>query len=68
MLPLLDLHGTPRLEFHVAVMEELRDTLIKKINEIGTKWEGKEKDKKLKDLLAKSFPVIKIKPLRPVVS
>ncbi|OXA60005.1 negative elongation factor B [Folsomia candida] len=67
MLPLLDLHGTSRLDFHVAVMEELRDTLIKKINEIGTKWEPKEKDKKLKELLSKSFPVIKIKPLRPVV-
>jgi len=44
--------------------------LIKKINEIGasTTMDKKEKDKKLKELLAKSFPVIKIKPLRPVVS
>jgi hypothetical protein len=25
MLPLLDLHGTPRLEFHVAVMEVSSD-------------------------------------------
>ena len=29
--------------------------------------EGRERDKKLKDLLLKSFPVIKIKQLRPVV-
>lgn len=67
MLPLLDLHGIPRLDFHMSVMEALRDTLIKKINEIGQKCEGKQKEKKLKELLSKSFPVIKIKPLRPVV-
>lgn len=68
MLPLLDLHGIPRLDFHTSVMEALRETLIKKINEIGLKQEGKLKDKKLKELLSKSFPVIKIKSLRPVVS
>jgi negative elongation factor B len=40
--------------------------LISQINEIGKK-EGKERDKKLKELLAKSFPVIKVKSLRPMV-
>ena len=49
-----------------CIFQELRETLIKKINEIGTQ-ENKEKEKKLKELLVKSFPVIKIKPLRPVV-
>ena len=34
--------------------------------ELGQK-EGKEKDKKLKELLNKSFLVVKIKALRPVV-
>ena len=29
--------------------------------------EGRDRDKKLKDLLLKSFPVIKIAQLRPVV-
>ena len=29
MLPLLDLHGVPRIDFHTSVSEELRDRLIK---------------------------------------
>ncbi|XP_065353208.1 negative elongation factor B [Cloeon dipterum] len=66
MLPLLDLHEVQRLDFHNSVLEELREKLISQINEIGKK-EGKERDKKLKELLAKSFPVIKVKTLRPVV-
>ncbi|CAB3366178.1 Hypothetical predicted protein [Cloeon dipterum] len=66
MLPLLDLHEVRRLDFHNSVLEELREKLISQINEIGKK-EGKERDKKLKELLAKSFPVIKVKTLRPVV-
>ncbi|KAJ9597284.1 hypothetical protein L9F63_011855, partial [Diploptera punctata] len=66
MLPLLDLHGVRRLDFHTSVLEELRDKLIHHINEIGQK-EGKERDRKLKDLLAKSFPVVRVKALRPVV-
>jgi hypothetical protein len=40
--------------------------LVAQINEIGQK-EGRERDKKLKELLAKSFPVIRVKSLRPVV-
>ena len=47
-------------------MQELRDRLVQHINEIGQK-EGKERDRKLKDLLAKSFPVVRVKALRPVV-
>jgi negative elongation factor B len=49
-----------------APFQELREKLISQINEIGKK-EGKERDKKLKELLAKSFPVIKVKSLRPMV-
>ncbi|KOB76540.1 Negative elongation factor B [Operophtera brumata] len=66
MLPLLDLHGVRRLDFHTSVLEELRDKLIQHINEVGTK-EGKESDKKLKELLQKSFSVVRVKALRPVI-
>merc|ERR1712168_227 len=65
MLPLLDLHGIKRLDFHNSVLEDLRDKLISQIEQME-KMEGKEKEKKLRDLLLKSFPVIKIKQLRPV--
>lgn len=66
MLPLLDLHGVRRLDFHTSVLEELRDKLIQHINEVGIK-DGKESDKKLKELLQKSFSVVRVKALRPVI-
>lgn len=66
MLPLLDLHGVRRLDFHTSVVEELRDKLIAHINEMGQR-EGKERDRKFKELLVKSFPVVKVKALRPIV-
>ena len=43
-----------------------RDKLTDQIG-LMDKMEGKAKDKKLQELLIKSFPVIKIKQLRPVV-
>ena len=78
MLPLLDLHGVRRLDFHASVLEELRDKLVKRINEIGAEKAEKnvgekntcdknEGDKRLKDLLAKSFPAVRVTALRPVV-
>lgn len=66
MLPLLDLHGVRRLDFHTSVLEELREKLVAHINELGQK-EGRDRDKKLKELLTKSFPVVRVKALRPVV-
>lgn len=66
MLPLLDLHGVRRLDFHTSVLEELRDKLVLHINELGSK-ESKENDKKLKELLQKSFAVVRVKALRPVI-
>ncbi|XP_045777274.1 negative elongation factor B [Maniola jurtina] len=66
MLPLLDLHGVRRLDFHTSVLEELRDKLISHINEMGTK-DKKEHEKKLKELLSKSFPVVKVKAIRPII-
>ena len=66
MLPLLDLHGVKRLEFHTSVLEELREKLVQRIEDMG-KLEGKEKDKKLKELLQKSFSLIRVPSLQPVV-
>ncbi|KAJ2948523.1 hypothetical protein O0L34_g7774 [Tuta absoluta] len=66
MLPLLDLHGVRRLDFHTSVLEELREKLISHINVKGPK-DGKEHDKKLKELLSKTFSVVRVKALRPVV-
>lgn len=47
-------------------MQELREKLTTKINEIGQK-EGKERDKKLKELLLRSFSLVRVKQLRPIV-
>ncbi|KAK8769790.1 hypothetical protein V5799_013745 [Amblyomma americanum] len=66
MLPLLDLHGVCRLDFHTSVREELKERLLQQIENLG-KQEGREKEKKLKEMLQKSFPVIKVPALRPVV-
>eukprot|EP00095_Tigriopus_kingsejongensis_P003367 maker-scaffold153_size302544-snap-gene-0.8 protein:Tk03367 transcript:maker-scaffold153_size302544-snap-gene-0.8-mRNA-1 annotation:"hypothetical protein KGM_17840" len=67
MLPMLDLHGIKRLDFHNSVLEDLRDKLIQQIQGQASGLAAKERERKLKELLVKSFPVIKIKPLRPVV-
>ncbi|EFN88274.1 negative elongation factor B [Harpegnathos saltator] len=69
MLPLLDLHGVRRLDFHASVLEELREKLIKRINEIGLERADKSAsvDKRLKELLSKSFPAVRVAQLRPVV-
>lgn len=41
-LPFLDLHGTPRLEFHQSVFDELREKLMERVARIA---EGKEEDR-----------------------
>lgn len=41
-LPFLDLHGTPRLEFHQSVFDELREKLMERVAVIA---EGKEEDR-----------------------
>ncbi|GAB6021888.1 hypothetical protein CHUAL_006054 [Chamberlinius hualienensis] len=66
MLPLLDLHGVPRLEFHQSVLEELKQRLISQIQRLGQS-DNKEKDKKFKELLNKCFPLVSLKPFRCVV-
>ena len=69
MLPLLDLHGIKRQDFHNSVLEDLREKLINQIEALASSQTTlpKDKERKLKELLNKSFPVIKIKQLRPVV-
>ncbi|KAF2879867.1 hypothetical protein ILUMI_26297 [Ignelater luminosus] len=66
ILPLLDLHGIPRLDFHNSVVEQLREKLTNHITQIA-KSKEREKDRRLKELLAKTFPLVKVKALRPVV-
>uniref|UniRef100_A0A8C7TRS8 Negative elongation factor complex member B n=1 Tax=Oncorhynchus mykiss TaxID=8022 RepID=A0A8C7TRS8_ONCMY len=58
-LPFLDLHGTPRLEFHQSVFDELRDKLMERVATIA---EGKDEERygKLEELLEKSFPLVKM--------
>lgn len=65
-LPFLDLHGVMRLEFHQSVMEELRERLLQRIREIANSSD-KNKYKLLNELLAKSFAVVRVKELRPVI-
>ncbi|XP_071948538.1 negative elongation factor B-like [Antedon mediterranea] len=65
-LPLLDLHGINRLEFHQSIMEELSDKLISRLQELASSDE-KDRYKKIEDLLAKSFPLISISSVQPVV-
>lgn len=65
-LPFLDLHGVKRLEFHQSTLEEMRDKLLQRVGELAKT--GKDEDLKcLEDLLEKSFPVVKVKSVRPVV-
>nr|XP_058927779.1 negative elongation factor B isoform X4 [Kogia breviceps] len=66
-LPFLDLHGTPRLEFHQSVFDELRDKLLERVSAIATEGKAEERYKKLEDLLEKSFSLVKMPSLQPVV-
>src|SRR5699024_6546702 len=78
MLPLLSLLGVRSLEFHQSVMGELRDKLLERIEEMATKptsdeatvdeqHQQQQRSEKLKQLLQKSFPLVHIPMLEPVV-
>lgn len=61
-LNLLDLHGLKRLDFHLSIADELKEHLIKRVEELASsiaKDHSSEDLKKLEDLLDKSFPLIK---------
>ncbi|KAL8594851.1 hypothetical protein ACOMHN_016092 [Nucella lapillus] len=65
-LNLLDLHRVPRRDFHLSTLEELREKLIKRIQDLAVS--GTEKDqKRLGELLEKSFALVGVKHMRPVV-
>ncbi|NXT29876.1 NELFB factor, partial [Syrrhaptes paradoxus] len=66
-LPFLDLHGTPRLEFHQSVFDELREKLLERISAIALEGKVEERYKKLEDLLEKSFSLVKMPSIQPVV-
>ncbi|KAL7980962.1 hypothetical protein Chor_002116 [Crotalus horridus] len=66
-LPFLDLHGTPRLEFHQSVFDELREKLLERVSAIAAEGKANERYKKLEDLLEKSFPLVKMPSIQPVV-
>lgn len=66
-LPFLDLHGTPRLEFHQSVFDELRDKLLERVSAIASEGKAEERYKKLEELLEKSFSLVKMPSLQPVV-
>ncbi|XP_015416812.1 PREDICTED: LOW QUALITY PROTEIN: negative elongation factor B-like [Myotis davidii] len=66
-LPFLDLHRTPRLELHQSVLEELREKLLERVSAIAAEGKAEERYKKLEDLLEKSFPLVKMPSLQPVV-
>lgn len=66
MLPLLDLHGVKRLEFHQSVLEELKEKLKQQTEKLG-KSDSKQDHRRLQELLVRSFSFIRIPNLQPVV-
>ncbi|XP_029468517.1 negative elongation factor B [Rhinatrema bivittatum] len=66
-LPFLDLHSIPRLEFHQTVFDELREKLLERVSAIAS--EGKDEDRysKLEELLEKSFSLVRMPSIQPVV-
>ncbi|KAH9497848.1 hypothetical protein DERF_013803 [Dermatophagoides farinae] len=67
MFPLLHLLGVKSFEFHKSVVEELRENLINRFEEISQKMDPNKREANLKALLAKSFPLIKMPMIQPVV-
>ncbi|KAL3194819.1 hypothetical protein MRX96_045914 [Rhipicephalus microplus] len=58
-LSLLDLHGVRRLDFHTSLREELKGRLMQQI-EILANEKGREQQKKLEEMLERSFHFIKV--------
>ncbi|XP_054769997.2 negative elongation factor B-like [Lytechinus pictus] len=65
-LPLLDLHMIRRFEFHHSIMEELREKLMSRTQELANS-DTKGRFKTIEDLLSKCFPLIRVKSIQPVV-
>lgn len=61
VLNLLDLHNVKRLDFHSSIADELKDQLVKRVEDLAAsvqKDSNNEDIKKLEELLDKSFPLI----------
>ncbi|EGD77037.1 hypothetical protein PTSG_07378 [Salpingoeca rosetta] len=58
LLPLIDIMGTTRAEFHESIMLHLRETLLKRIPSLSQEELGK--------LLLQTFPYVQFEELRPV--
>lgn len=66
-LNLLDLHNVKRIDFHMSIADELKENLLKRVDELSSSIHSTStsKDqqsvdlKKLEELLEKSFPLIK---------
>ena len=60
-LNLLDLHNVKRLDFHASIADELKDQLVKRVEDLTAsvlKDPNGDDVKKLEELLDKSFPLI----------
>ncbi|CAF1463555.1 unnamed protein product [Adineta ricciae] len=62
-LPLLDLLGVKRLDFHLAVLDDMKERLIKRIQELAQHDDKQQ----LEILLEKSFSVINLAHVTPIV-
>ena len=62
-LPLLDLLGVKRLDFHLAVLDDMKDRLIKRIQELAQQDDRQQ----LEILLERSFAVINLSHVTPIV-
>ena len=62
-LPLLDLLGVKRLDFHLAVLDDMKERLIKRIQELAQQGDKEQ----LEILLEKSFAVINLTHVTPIV-
>lgn len=71
MLPLLDLHGVRRLEFHTSVRDELKERMLQQVENLGKKdvpqAEKTENEKRLRQLLEKYFPAIRVPSIQPII-
>uniref|UniRef100_S4RJZ0 Negative elongation factor complex member B n=1 Tax=Petromyzon marinus TaxID=7757 RepID=S4RJZ0_PETMA len=66
-LPFLDLHAIPRLDFHQSVFDELRDKLLERVAVIATEGPPLSRNTKLEELLEKSFALVRMPSVQPVV-
>ena len=62
-LPLLDLLGVKRLDFHLAVLDDMKERLIKRIQELAQQDDRQQ----LEILLERSFTVINLSHVTPIV-